>query len=205
MITYPLNFPTVGGIESVEFNAMDKVAASESEFTDQDFVFAHQGKRLEVLITSVLMNRTKADEWISFLLSLEGKLGTFYFGDPFNTAPRGVGTGTPLINGSSEIGQDINSDGWTPSTVNILRAGDWLQFGIGSARRLYKQLIDADSDVSGNVLLTLWPKVTTAFADNTPITVNNPQGVFRLATNERSWSPRPDGLYRFAIPAKEVR
>ncbi len=57
-----------------------------------------------------------------------------------------------------------------------------MQLGTGSTARLYRQLVDTNSDGSGNVTLTLWPKVTLANvqADNAPIVVNNTQGVFRL-------------------------
>ena len=143
-------------------------------------------------------------EWVAFLLELQGKKGTFLFGDPFNTTPRGVGTGTPLIKGAAETGQDINTDGWTTSQTGILLKGDWIQVSTGSASRLFQSLTDPNSDGSSNALLTLWPEIKIAFADDTPINVNSPKGLWRLMSNERPWTVQPNGLYNFSIPIRAV-
>jgi hypothetical protein len=42
-------------------------------------------------------------------------------------------------------------------------------------------LVDANSDGSGQATLELFPRVRTAFASGTSITVSNPKGVWRLA------------------------
>lgn len=204
-IIYPLTFPTVGGIASVKIIPKDINSETESEFSLNQNVFGHLGQGWGIIITSVPLARAQADEWIAFLLALKGIIGTFLFGDPFNTVPRGVGTGTPVIAGGSQTGEDINTSGWTASTGGILLKNDWLQISSGAASKIYKQLVDLNSDAGGLATLTLYPNVKTAFADLTSITVTSPKGLWRLMSNDRPWTPTPDGLYTFSFAAKQVQ
>ena len=202
--TFPLNFPSVGGIKSVKFTPRDFVSETVSEFTGEQLIVSHTGQPKEAVITSASMKRPAAMEWITFLLELQGQKGTFLFGDPFNISPRGIGTGTPLIAGASETGQDINTDGWTTAQTGIILKGDWLQIGTNAASRLFQSLTDVNSDGGGLATLTLWPEIKIAFANDTPINVNSPLGLWRLQANERPWTVTPDGLYSFSIAIKEV-
>ena len=188
----------------MKFIPKDFVSETESEFTAEQNIVAHAGQPLQAVVTSVPMVRAEAMEWIAFLIALQGKRGTFLFGDPFNIAPRGVGTGTPLIAGASQTGQDINTDGWTFNQTGILLKGDWLQVAAGSAAKIHMQLVNTNSDAGGLSTLTLWPEVRTAFPDNAIITVNSPKGLWRLQTNERPWTVKPDGLYLFSFAIKGV-
>ena len=74
-----------------------------------------------------------------------------------------------------------------------MKAGDWIQIGTGSSRTLHMVMADANSDGSGNATLTLWPRVRSAFADNTALTVNSPTGIWRLTANA-AWTINVDNL-----------
>lgn len=192
-VTYPITLPSAPGFRRVSIQPRSTVAAYASPFTMQQQVYAHPGQMLTGDFELPPMTRAEAAPWIAALTSLNGIEGTFYFGDPAWTTPRGIGTGTPLINGASETGYDIDTDGWTASQSGILKAGDWVQFGTGSARKLHMVTVDATSDGSGNATLTVWPRVRTAFANDTPITVTNPSGVWRLTANA-AWTIGVDSL-----------
>jgi hypothetical protein len=181
-ITYPLSLPTVTGFKSLIITQDANVALTESPWSYNQQIQQNQGQRWMFDAVLPVMTRASAMVWQAFFLSLNGRQGTFTMGDPANTATQGIGTGTPLVNGASQIGQTINTDGWTPSQTGILKAGDWVQFGSGLTARLYKQLVDVNSDGSGNAALTLWPNVSigNSPADNAPITVANTVGLFRL-------------------------
>lgn len=130
------------------------------------------------------MERADAEEWIAFLAKLNGPEGTFYIGDPDGQTPRGTGGGTPLVNGASQTGQDLITDGWNLSEA-VLKAGDYIQID----DNLYKVLEDVTSDGSGNATISLFPKVRTAHANNASITTTNTKGLFRLNTKKASeWS-----------------
>jgi hypothetical protein len=147
------------------------------------------------------MTRASAEEWIAFMLSLNGMQGTFLLGDPLGTTARGIKTGTPLVNGASQTGSSLITDGWTASQTGILKAGDYIQLGSGSSSKLYKILADKNSDGSGNATFDIFPAINTAVADNAAITIASPKGLFRLASNEMGFDLKHAQNYGIAFSA----
>jgi len=181
-ISYPLALPSATGFKSLVVTQDANVALTESPWAYNQQTQQNQGQRWMFDVQLPIMTRANAMIWQAFFLSLNGRQGTFTMGDPANTAPQGIGTGTALVNGASQAGQSLITDGWTAGQTGILKAGDWLQLGTGLTSRLYRQLVDVNSDGSGNATLTLWPNVAlgNSPADNAPITVQNTVGLFRL-------------------------
>lgn len=201
-ITYPLSLPT--GLRQIRITPIAVVSESRSPFSLKSQIQQHQGQLWQAEIAVKPMTRASAEEWISFLLKLNGKYGTFLLGDPSGATPRGIATGTPLVNGASQTGNALITDGWTPSQTNILRAGDYIQLGTGSTSRLYKNLEDTNSDAGGNATLTLWPNLRSSPADNSAIVTSSAKGVFRLATNEMAYDISEAKIYGIAFPAIEA-
>lgn len=183
-ITYPLSLPDSTSYESARMSAKSIVGVTRSPFTGQEQVQKHQGQWWEFEGKLVPMSRANAEAWIAFFISLNGMQGTFLLGDPLGTTARGGAGGTPLVNGASQTGNSLITDGWTASQTGILKAGDYFQLGTGSSSKLYKVLNDANSDSGGNATFDIWPSINTAVADNTAITTSSAKGLFRLATNE---------------------
>ena len=180
--TYPITLPSTG-IRKVSFRQRTAVAGYGSPYTGIQQVHAHPLQMWEATVELKPMQRSDtngAGDWIGALLSLNGPYGSFYLGDPGHTTARGVATGTPLVKGASQTGNTLLTDGWTVSQTGILKAGDWVQVGSGSTRQLVNVVADTNSDVSGNATLEIWPRIRTAFADNTALTVSSPTGVWRL-------------------------
>jgi hypothetical protein len=202
-ITYPISFPSLG-IRSMNIRARSVVGFSASPFTGQQQVYKHQGQWWEAEVTLPPMKREDAEQIAAFLLKLNGQYGTFLLGDPANTVPRGVGTGTPLVYGASQTGSELVTDGWTTSTTGILKAGDWIQLGSASASRLYKVLNDVNSDASGIATLDIWPNLRSSPADNAQITVIAPKGQWRLASNEVNYSIDEASIYGITFACVEA-
>lgn len=181
-ITFPLTLPTATGFKALTVTPESMVAITESPWTGYQQVQRNQGQRWIFDVTLPTMVRADASEWESFFLSLNGQEGTFTMGDPRGSTPRGAGTGTILVKGASQSGQTLLVDGCTINITGILKKNDYIQLGSGSSARLYRQLVDTNSDGSGNATLTLWPRITTANipADNAPVTVLSTVGLFRL-------------------------
>lgn len=179
--SYPLSLPAEFKSAEISLEANSVVGVAESPFTLTEQVYVHQGQRIEGSIVLPAMKRATAEPVIAFLLKLNGAEGTFYCGDTANKTARGVATGAPKTAGiATARAWTLATDGWTAGTTNILRAGDWIQVGTGSTRRLHKVLEDVNSDGGGAATLTLWPRVRTAYADNTDLVVSSPTGLFRL-------------------------
>lgn len=202
-ISYPINFPTQC-IKGVTIRARNIVAMSTSPFTGQQQVYKHQGQWWEMEVTLPPMKRADAEQVASFLIKLNGQYGTFLLGDPANTAPRGVGTGTPLVKGAGQSGDTLITDGWTPSVTGILKAGDWIQLGSASSTRLHKVLDDANSDGSGNATLTIWPNLRSSPADNDAITINNTKGRWRLSSNDVDYNIETGQFYGITFACVEA-
>jgi len=111
-----------------------------------------------------------------------------------NVATRtvGVATGTPLVNGASQTGASLITDGWTNSQTGILKAGDLLTiagvFAVNpvtkvALSRLQTFVVTADANSgssTGPATLSIYPSIVTSGttqtvsaspADNAAITV----------------------------------
>lgn len=203
-IVYPLSLPTTPTPSRMLMRSVNAVALSQSPFTFEQQVFEHQGGIWAAELSLPPMERATAEAWLSFLLKLRGRNGTFLL-VPFSAkTPRGSGGGTPQVNGASQTGLILNTKGWPVSTTGVLLAGDYLQLGTGSTSRLHKNLNDADSDAGGLATLDIWPRLRESPADSATIKLTNPEGVFRLARNDSSWDINTATIYGLGISAMEA-
>lgn len=177
-ISYPLSLPTNKSATRVTLSAMAAVNISKSPSSYAQQVQRFNGQLWLAEVTLPPMERADAEQWISFLLKLNGPEGTFLLGDPAAKTPRGTAAGTPLVNGAGQTGNTLITDGWGTSQV-VLKQGDYIQIG----QRLYKALGDVTSDGSGNATFDIWPRLRGATTDNASIITSNCVGLFRLADN----------------------
>lgn len=206
-ITYPLNFPTTTGITNIQLQALNSVAISQSPFSFRQQVVAHSGQRWGANITIPPLKREQAEEWVSFLLSLKGQVGTFLMGDPNCKIPRGSASssaGTPKVNGGSQTGNTLAIDGLPNNVTGYLKAGDYIQLGSGTNTQFYKTLTDTNTTAGGNALLDIYPNLRSAPADNETVIVTDAKGIFRLQTSQTNWSIDSASVYGITFTAVEV-
>jgi len=205
-ISYPLTFPTHTGVSSVNLIARNVIGQTSSPFTLATQTHQFQGARWEADITLPLMKRSDAEVWIAFFMKLYGSVGSFLLGDPNGATPRGSASsaaGTPVVNGASQTGNDLNIDGLPASATGYLKAGDYIQIGSGAAARLYKVLDDVNSNASGQATLTIWPDLRSAPADGASIVVSSAKGLFQLSTPVTDWQINNAGFYQITFGAIE--
>jgi hypothetical protein len=178
-LSYPLTLPTTKLPQQVRFTAINTVGISRSPFTHAQQVQEFSGQSWMAEVVYPQMTREEAEAFNAFLLGLMGQRGTFYLGDPLGKTARGQATGTPLVNGGGQTGNTLITDGWTPSIIGILLAGDYIEIN----GRLHKVLVDANSDGSGNATLEIWPRLAVSPGDNQFINTYNCVGIFRLSEN----------------------
>lgn len=187
-ISYPLAFPAAAAPALLKFRKVAAVSASTSPFTHEQQIYAHQGDRLECDVEFPIQSRAEANAVIGFLLALNGMEGTFLMGPRNAATAAGAATGTPLVNGGSQTGRSLITDGWSAGVTGILLAGDYIQLGSGSSARLHPIAQDVNSNGSGQATLELGTRLRSSPSDNAAITVINPVGVWRLAANTVEWS-----------------
>ena len=135
------------------------------------------------------MSRSNWSAWQAFFNELQGRRNTFNGFCPDSKTTQGTSTGTPLVNGASQTGNSIITDGWTASTA-ILKAGDFISFG----GELKQVSADVSSDGSGNATITFQPTIRTSPSDNAPITVNNTTCEMILLGNDINFNIGVDGV-----------
>lgn len=205
--TYPLTFPDQG-IASVQLTAKTVIGVSTSPFTMKQQVHQFQGERFEATVTLPPMTKDDAQDIVSFLLRLRGPYGTFLLGDPSCDEARGSASesaGTPTINGAHNARAiELDLQGLPLSETGYLKAGDYIQIESGADARLHKVLTDVDTDSNGNATLDIFPSLRQAYAGNESVTVSNPKGIFRLASNEINWNVNSASVYGVSFGAIEV-
>lgn len=203
--SFPVSLPSQG-TRHVRVRQVSVVGVGKSPYTLEEQVQRHQGQAWSLEFDYPPMKRDVAEAVVAALCSLNGREGTFLFGDSANKTPRGVATGTPLVKGGGQTGEDLLTDGWTAGVTGILKAGDWIQLGSGSTARLYKVLADANSDGSGNATLTLWPRISPIAVpvDNSAIVISSPKGLFRLTTDGQDWGIEVAKTYGLSVSAMSL-
>ena len=207
-ITYPLTLPTTTGIASISLVARNVVGLSQSPFTLKTQVQKHAGQRWEATINLPPLSRDEAEEWIAFLMKLNGVFGTFTMGDPNGATPRGAikdySSDTMQVNGASQSGNSLDIDQATASVTGYLKAGDYIQIGTAAGAELYKVLNDADSNASGEVTVDIWPNLRTTPTDNERVYAANTVGLFRLSDNSVTFSIDQATIYGLTFGAVEA-
>lgn len=202
-ITYPYAMPTTPGIMEIDWQPRSAVSAASSPFTYQTQVQAHPGQLLEATVQLPPMNRTQAERWIAWVKALNLTEGTFLLGDPDAPAPKGVATGTPVVDGAGQSGKTLAIRGLTANVTNIFKAGDKIQLGTGLTARLYEILQDTNTDALGKCTVDIWPRHRYSPADGAAIVTATPKGLFRLS-GDPGWKVDKRHIYNFSFSVREA-
>ncbi len=203
-VTYPRALPSHTGLMSITLRAVNQTALTSSPFSYKQQIHNHSGQRWECEIQLPPLDREDAEQWVAWLLSLNGMAGSFLLGDPVGGTARGALGGTPLVNGASQTGASLSIDGCSNSITGWLKAGDYIQLGGGASASLHKVLTDVDTNSSGQATLDLWPSVRVAPSDNATVTTSNTVGRFRLNSGEQNWNINSASIYGITFAAIEV-
>lgn len=198
-ITYPLALPTVRAPKQTRFQLRYLVGIASSQFSAVAQVHDWGGRFWEFDAAYSLMSRAQADEFLVWGAKLNGIKGTFLAGDWDRRTPRGIISGSPLIDGGSQVGNLIAVKGLAPLATGVWLAGDMIQI----ENRLYRVVVQVDSDSSGLANVQIEPDLRSSPADEAPITYTNPKGLFRLKS-DLSWDTDAAGAHSISFSAVEA-
>ncbi len=209
VITYPVSPPAISGIGPQDFTLglQNQVAEGVSPFTLSEQEQQWQGDMWTIEANLPPMLYQQAEQWITFLQSLWGKVGTFLMGDYNRPTPQGPMSGTPVVNGSNASGSNtLNIRGAAASVANWGVAGDYLQItaGSGQPQRLYKLMQNCSSNGSGDVVAIIRPCIREALSDGTAIVTANCAGTFRLTENTVKPKIDKNRAYTVSFKAREA-
>jgi hypothetical protein len=103
----------------------------------------------------------------AFLIAQKGRAGSFGFRFPtmFN---RGVNNNAGVVNGSSQAGQAVITDGWAAG--DIVAGGDFVTFG--TQPKVYMATSDCVADGAGAMTLQIVPMLVTAPVNNAAVNLH---------------------------------
>jgi hypothetical protein len=129
-IIYPLTIPTALGESKADLTKFDAIGEFISEFTGNAEQQQWQDQHWELEIEWPEMTWAQFAAFDAFIGALHGKLGSFVWGPPLATSPRGSGSGTPVLGGVYASGSSsLGTTGWSVSASGLLLPGDFLQLG----------------------------------------------------------------------------
>lgn len=201
--SYPLTLPTATGIQTQRFALTRIVGVSQSPFTRQEQVIQHQGEYWTATVQLPPMLKDNASQWLSFLLKLRGRRGTFKLGDQDRKTIQGNTTGTVLVNGASQTGNQIDVDGLGASVTDAFKAGDYIQIN----SYLYMITDDVNSNASGEATLNIEPSLRSGLetiADNDTVIYTNTTTLMRLDSNEVAWDTDQVSKYGISFACSEA-
>lgn len=201
MTTYSM--PTTG-FSSASFGLRSNTQVFQSPLSGAQQVVELVGARWYATYTLPPLNAADAGQWISFLTKLRGQANTFYGYDPARTTAQGSLGGSPLVNGASQTGNSLVTDGWSASVTNVMKAGDYISYSTGSGRALHMVVADANSDGSGNATFTIEPAIRVSPADDVSIITASPSCVMRLSGDEVTWNETTARFFGITFSAEEA-
>jgi hypothetical protein len=186
MPTYPIDLPAPAAwYKQVRYTQRAINSFSRNPFSGAQQVYSFGGGWWELDVLLRPMRRDNASDWMSYLVSLHGKEGTFNFSDPVNgIVPRGKWGGTPVVWQPAApnyfAGNYINIGVYAANQLNVVRVGDW--FTIQNIPGLYQvTATSVNANASGIVSIEFWPPLRGGVAyHGWPLTYASAKGVFRL-------------------------
>jgi hypothetical protein len=192
--------PTSPGIKSIEWTMSSVVGMVQSPFTLQQQTQEWPGQIWRAKVTLPVMTRANAATWMGFFGSLRGRANTFMLGPTPFKAPQGLAGGAPVVKGANNGGSTLSTSGWPINIANVLKAGDFFQLG----NYLYMVVNPENSDLAGNANFDIWPNLRVTPGAGDALIVTNPQGIFRMATNDQAFSIDEALIYGMAFDCMEA-
>ena len=183
-----LSFPSVA-VQNMTMRLKRVVAVSESPFTLDTQVFAHQGARWEAEVSLPPLSHEQARTVEAFIVGLKGRENTFTFGNPLHTSIASATT-----SGATAIRAESLT---TTSTASAVSAGTYFQHGS------YLYMVTADKS-AGAGTLSFQPPLRLAIASGQSLIFNLPKSLWRMASNDVGWSINSTSLYGFTFACEEA-
>ena len=194
-----ITMPSSPAFSASEWGMRRAIAVSESPFTGATQVQKYNKAQWYATLTLPPMKRDEAVAWQSFFLLLEGRYNTFLLGDPDAKVVTGGNAPTSVaVSASAAIG--ATSVSLTIGSGKKLNQGSYLQFFTGANSRLH-MVVD---DNTGNGAVTIQPPLKAAITSSTAVDFTAAQGVFRMDTNDLTWSSDHLSTYGITFSCSEV-
>ena len=183
-----LSFPSVA-VQNISMRLKRVVAVSESPFTLDTQVYAHQGARWEAEVSLPSLNHAQSRSVEAFIVGLKGRENTFTFGNPLHTSAATASTSGPA---------DVRAESLTTASgSSAVTAGTYFQHGD------YLYMVTADKSIGAGTL-SFQPPLRAPIANGQALTFNLPKSLWRMASNDIGWSINSNSEYGFTFACVEA-
>jgi hypothetical protein len=211
-LTYPLSIPGPIYPSQADLKQFDGVGEFISPFTGQAEQQGFLDQHWELDLDWPAMTWPQFAALQALAGALHGKLGSFLWGPPLATGPRGLGSqaGSPTCVGiDSSNSNTLTTQSWLPNQNGVLLPGDFFQLGgggSGNPSRLYQYVNPYPLGTTGGgaASIDIFPSLREAPAGGAVIVLINPQGTFRLADNRRSAPAKKTKTFTFSMKCREA-
>jgi hypothetical protein len=193
----PSSFPTIDGktlIEKMAIRLKTSTVTSVSPYTYQQQTQDFGGRMWEAEVTIRQLTHTEAMQFDAFLTALDGVTGTFYLGNPLMTHSASTSV---TINGAQSAG-DTTVAVTSANTGAAVPVGHHIEIG----GHLHMTLTEIPKNA--NTTITITPPLREDVADDDAVTVNAPQGTWRLSDPETQYEISTAGKYSFTLSCTEA-
>lgn len=195
------SLPTTPEFRTIDFMSIHPVTKSMSN-SGRSFRRITGGHRFKFTLDyNDSLTRDQYEPLFAFIQKQKNSFDTFTVTLPDKVTPRGVATGSPLVNGASQTGSSIITDGWSASVTGIMKAGDILKFS--GHTKVYMVTDDANSNGTGQATINISPALMSSPADNEIITVVSVPFTVHLVDDALRYKGKPGGFYNIEISVEE--
>lgn len=191
-----LDFPDVLPA-SCEFRLQHNSQSFESDLSGATQVVAMPGARWQASLRFPVMQGIDARRLRAFLVGLEGRAGMFRM--PVLEPNAGTAAGSPVV-ASVTSSVELETEGWTPNQQVALEVGDYIT--IGNELKMVTQA--AEADAFGRATLHIAPPMRRTPAVGTPVVVDKPFCIMRLADDRAAWGITAPVVYAMSFDCIEV-
>lgn len=131
--------------------------------------------------------------------SLNGPIGIFRITPP-DSESLGTFLGSGLVNGASQTGTTLVTDGWNINQPLLGSIGDY--FEINNELKILTE--NAASDGSGNATLVFAPAIRKSPADGSNVITSDPKLTARIVGDAPIWALSAPVIHAFSIDCSEV-
>ena len=146
------------------------------------------------------LTRAQFSPILAFIISQRGSYDTFTIAPNVHKDTQGSATGSPLVNGASQTGRSVITDGWNAS-ITIFKAGDFCKFA--NHDKIYVVSADATSNGSGASTISIEPALITSPANDSAITYTAVPFTVALTGRVQEFETGTTGLYEYELDMEE--
>ena len=193
-------FPTSPAFNSLNVKSVQHTYVSRA-LSGRRQVRQLGGQFWKMTATFPPMTRAQFAPIYAFVVKQRGRYESFTIVPAVVSTGQGSPAGTPLVNGASQTGRSLVTDGWNAS-IAIFKAGDFLK--IAGNDKVYMCTTDVSSDGSGNATISIEPALVASPADDGAITHSSVSFTVALTSGIQEFSTDTSGLFSYELDFEEV-